>query len=229
MKRLMLFLILAALAALALPPSQQHAQGVVSVRKYTGAAAGGGAPPLGTLLSDSFEGTTGTTLAGRRLDTDQGTGWVSLNGDFQIQNEVSGGKAVAAFNGSDMYAEANNADVTMSVTLYRSGAAGAYLLFRQTNTNDRWYVNFESSGTIALHKGVGGVDTTVASTSATFNAFTNYVVSIVTSGSSIIVKLDGTTVLSTTDSDLQTATRYGIYGASNNGNLLHDNFTVTSP
>lgn len=161
-----------------------------------------------TLLSDSFNRADSTTSLG---SADTGQAWVVLNGTCGI----NGNRAYHTTSSSQDYAvvDLGQSDVTISLKIYGDIANGGGITFRAVDVNNLWFVDVDSSGS-SLYKVVAGSFTQVATAMGAFTI--GDTMSVVLSGTSVIVKRNSTTIHSSTQSQFSTATKHGLrlYGTS---------------
>lgn len=154
-----------------------------------------------------------------------------LTGSGAMGNAQTGGQAWTAFSGTAWARNANGTGVTTAVTdrgylvvndgqsdgvlSLTIGATGGTpgLVFRMASDFTTGYMFWNSAGSWTLSKqtALGSRSNVVSPVSGAANA--NDVLSVVLSGSSIICKVNGTTVLTATDSTY-TGTRHGLYSYS---------------
>lgn len=170
------------------------------------------------LDSDAFnraDSTTnpGATSASRTWSSARGTWGITSNALYTSASNTTG-------QGAILVTDFGDSDATLSIdAAARTGnIVQLGLVFRYVDLNNHWYwVVYRDNGAnpkYFLIKRVAGSDTTVATGSlANNNACT---VSVELSGSSIVGKVDGSSIASTSDSALSTATSFGcnIYGTT---------------
>jgi hypothetical protein len=178
-------------------------------------------------LKDIFTDTNGTNLPAHTMDV--GAGWtvttVFTGGTFAIQANAaqytsSGGDAIAT-------ADAGKSDSTLQGDVTPGAAAGnCGAVVRAQDGNNFWLARWRQSGTnqVQLYERSSGSWTLRGSASLTAGSPPQaYTISVICSGTSIQATVSGTTA-SCTNSDLQTQTRCGVYGASTGDGF--DNFQV---
>jgi len=114
--------------------------------------------------------------------------------------------------------ESGVSDCTVQVTILSSTDLG--LCYRSTDDNNNFVF---SSGNV--YKRVAGSFTSLASFTAILN---NDIVSIVLSGSSHTVKVNGTTVATFTETFNQSATKHGLR-SHNLATITFENFSIAVP
>lgn len=181
-------------------------------------ASGGGG---GSLVSDSFNRANNTSSLGT---ADSGHVWTALAGTWGIDTNRARKYSPGAQGYAVIDAGVANGTVqaTLQGTVSSGGAGGGGVAFRMTDANNGWFT--EADGTSGyLYKVAGGGFSIVASYGGWV---VGDVVSVVLSGTSIIVKKNGVQVASVTDSFNSTATKHGLrdYG----GNIRLDDFSVTA-
>lgn len=172
-----------------------------------------------TVVSDSFNRADSSTSLG---SADTGQAWTALVGTWgitsnQAYNPVGGGD-----NQCTAVVDAGVSDCTVQVTKPNSHDAG--FVFRVVDANN--YLMFTEAG--VLYKRVGGGFTSIATCAVGSDGD---VLAAVLSGTSVIVKRNGTQIVSVTESTHQSATKHGLrnYFPSFGASELFDDFTVTVP
>ncbi len=188
---------------------------------YT-ASSGGGT----TLLSDAFTGTNGTNLTSHTMDV--GAGWTQLRGGYTI----SGNKAIPSSSGAfnNDVAEAGTSEHTAQVVVNRSAAAAPGVMARASDSTHYWLgVLSTVSGQAHLYRNDGDdfAEPEAAVTHA-FNTSTDYTLTLECVGNVITFKVNGVTVITTTNTFNNTATKAGLH-VFGNANATFDNFLVTTP
>jgi hypothetical protein len=159
--------------------------------------------------SDNFSGSG--TLNGR-TPSDGLSPWTSSYSDMTI----SGGKATPAGNSFSLFElDAGVADGTTAVTIATPTTTAATfwngLYFRGDAAFANGFVFFLNTDGAQLHRLVSGGLTQIGSTNASFpSTSAPFTLSVVTSGTSLICKVGGSTAFSVTDSASQTNTRFGL-------------------
>jgi hypothetical protein len=125
--------------------------------------------------------------------------------------------------GADAYVDTAQANGTIRATIVgSSGFPG--LVFRAAGTNNATgYVFFKNGANYTLSSRTGGTLTAMLSTTGVVPAVGD-VLEVVLNGSSIVCKVNGAAVITTT-STLNTGTRHGIFNNSAGGQ--HDDFYAT--
>lgn len=178
------------------------------------AAAGGGGGGS-TLVSDAFNRADSTTSLGT---ADTGQTWTALAGTWGI----SSNKAYQVTSSTQAYAviDAGVGDCTIGLTLSTVGSGG--ITFRASDATHLWFIDATtSSGNLYRCDGFG--PNLIANLGTSWS--NGDVMTVVLSGSSIVVKKNGTTVYSTTDSTYATNTKHGLRDYSGAGR--YDDFSIT--
>lgn len=168
-------------------------------------------PPPG--FSDNFNRANAATLGSTsgesrpwQVGATTGTPTWSIVSDQAMLTASATGNAVA-------WVEAYLADGTLQVTVPTAGAAhGAGVVFRVTDGINYYYLARATSADFhyALWKRVAGTATQIGATS-TVTITSGDVIQVVLAGSSIVVKVNGTTLFTVTDTTFLTATKHGLY------------------
>ncbi len=160
---------------------------------------------------------------------DTGPGWTEQAGTgvFTIQSNAL---LVNSTTNREIIADAGAADVTLSCVVTANGAtAEAGVIFREQDTNNFWAVSgYAGDGHIYLYHKIAGSLTTPNNAAASITNGVAFTLSVVLSGTSIVVKKDGAAVITITDSTFQTATKFGIRNWSANANTWDDFLVVTN-
>lgn len=129
------------------------------------------------------------------------------------------------------YVDAAVADGTLSAVLTTtSGPAYAGMIFRENGSDSCYFVEVQVGASYAptIYKRVAGSQSTLTSGSAITFA-SGDTLSVVLAGSSITVKRNGTTIVSTTDSTFNANTKHGMYivaPASTTSTIRIDDFSI---
>jgi len=183
-----------------------------------GRISGGGGGT--TLVSDAFNRADNGSSLGT---ADVGGAWTAAAGTWGIASNKA-----RAFNGGSQsfaYIDAGAADCTVSVTMSGTLNSGGGICFRFQDTSNTWFIDSDSGGP-ALWKVIAGSYTQVVNGLGSATLVAGDILSIVLNGSSFDIKKNGTSIYTTTQTQLQTATKHGLrdYGAV----ALMDNFSVTT-
>jgi len=148
---------------------------------------------------------------------DTGETWVTLTGTPRIiSNQASATTGV--YRG---YIETGITDCAVSAKFPAIVTAGAALMFRIVDVNNRYYVGVYPTSLI-FGKFVSGTQTAITTVTLTFVA--EEIVKAIVDGTSIKVYVNGVEQINTTDSDLTTGTKCGI-GIGDADNYI-DNFEI---
>ncbi len=191
-------------------------------------------------LLDHFTDTDGTLLSAHAMDT--GAGWTNAIGDFGITSNAA---EVQTPNGAIVpvsHAEGGTSDGTLSVIATTPAVinfAGG-LAFRVVDGNNLWIFRVQDDGATAYYsliQRITGSDNVRATLNEAGLVNDTLTLSVVLSGTSIICKADGTTVLTydTTSGTtaFDTATKYGLenyvsgVAFPNYVAIIFDDFTFT--
>ena len=200
------------------------------------ATSSGITPTASTTIGDDFTGTNGTDIAGRTATGIGGFTWTK-NANFTnstIVIDTNAVRASAAASLQPYYAgtapsSANqtvSASISFGTSPRQSMALGARM---STDANtDGYYASHSGGGEWQLFKRVGGT-TTVLGTASDGGSGGTFAVDLVCNGSSISVKINGTTVITATDTSITAPGRVGILSwyADTAGSDLIDTFIAT--
>lgn len=169
-------------------------------------------------FSDTFsraDGAIGTAETGQP--------WIILDGTWVIQSNRLIFQGSGTSDKRAVVIETMRADCTVSVVARTVGFYGARLVARATDIDNYLYADW-SGGTLMLVRRAAFVDTTIGTTSYTVAA--NDTVSIILSGSSITVQVNGVTKIGpVVDTFNASATKHGL-GAYDSFAGAFDNFLV---
>lgn len=168
---------------------------------------------VGVLITDSFDRADSVTTMG---NTDTGETWVPNAGTWGISLNraypIPGGAQLTTV------VESGVADCTIEVTL--STLVDSGVCFRSTDTNN----HFVTNATTLFRKQSGGF-TSLGTFSTGFSS--GNVIAVVLSGTGIEVFRNGASVLSTTSTFNQTATKHGLRAGSG-GSVRFNDFSITT-
>lgn len=178
-----------------------------------------------TLYSaDSFNRADSTT----NLGSTDGAGtldpiaWTQQAGTWGIETNRAYTSAGAARSVATV--ELSQADVDLSITVAFGSSGTGGLVFRFVDTSNYWRLVLVSTTLIRLIKRTSGSDNVVG----TFGtAASGDVLRILAAGSSITAYRNGSSIITTTDTDLQTATKHGLV-LDNTTNQRLDLWSATS-
>jgi hypothetical protein len=185
---------------------------------------------MAVLVSDSFNRANSTTTLGTTDSYAGGTAktWALFGlGAYGINNNQAYASTAPGSGRNVAYVDAGVSDGSVSCVISNITQSSEFpkLCFRIQNEANMLYVEYEwNSGQIDLRKYVGGTSTLIGQYSGTF--IVGATLKIVTNGSSITVYLNGTQIITATDTFNQTQTRWGIC-SYNYPNPRFDNFVVS--
>jgi hypothetical protein len=171
------------------------------------------------LVRDGFNradaaGTLGTAETGQAWEAIAGTAF-GISGGQAYHTDTANTLCISTIN-----AGAANVRITCGVSRTTQVAGVA---FRVTDASNYWTVSMSGGGT-TLTKTVAGTPSNAASSATTFSGLT--AVEVQANGSGISVYVNGSLLLSATDSFSATATKHGMMRQQTVNNSRHDNFTV---
>lgn len=177
---------------------------------------------MATLASDTFN--RADTASGLGTTSDGLFTWASaLPGSLKISgNRVVLGTSSTADPCTTI--DPGQADVTVQATMVTTGGDTS-LVGRYTDDSNYWLAHMDSTGPVRLFKKVAGSYTQVSPTSGS-GPNPGDLVQLVFSGSTVTMKVNGTTIFTTTDTFNSTATKAGFRIGSNSGAASWDNFSV---
>jgi hypothetical protein len=166
-------------------------------------------------ITDSFNRADSSTSLGT---ADTGQTWTALAGTWGI----SSNKAYHVSTFADGYAviDAGTGDCTVALTLSTVGSGG--ITFRAVDSTHLWFVDATATGS-NLYRCDGFGPNLMANLGTSWA--NGDIMTIVLSGSSIVVKKNGTSIYSTTDSTYATATKHGLRDYSGAGR--YDSLSIT--
>lgn len=165
-------------------------------------------------ITDSFNRADSATTLG---NTDTGQPWSILTPATTFG--ISSNKAYIITGNAQRHAVVDAAVSDCTVTVTVSGDTDTGMCFRATDTDNLWITNGAN-----LFKRVATNFTSMG----TFAYTTGDTISAVLSGTSIILKKNGSTLLSLTDSFNQTATKHGLRNFNSLASRW-DDFSITVP
>lgn len=195
-------------------------------------ARGGGGGILVYLL-DTFSGAA-AELDAHTPDIDlAANGWVEDTQDWDTNG--SGSAVITDTAGAGRFATVDVAQadgvITLTVTSPATGDAYFGLIFRYTDTNNRWtlFVN-GASGEFTLTETTGGSSTNRDTTAVTISANTQYIIEVTLAGNSIAATLDGANDLSYSSATHASVTKHGLVGLNGGtwGQSKYDEFGMTT-
>lgn len=199
---------------------------LVASTPYVSATATPDGPPATVYASDDFNRVNNASLGVTPVG---GLTWQNAcPGTPTVTFTVFANTAVLSANtsaaGADAYVDTAQANGTVRATITNpSGFPG--LVFRAAGTNNATgYVFFKNGANYTLSSRTGGALTAMLSTTGVTPAAGD-IIEVVLNGSSIVCRVNGTAVITTTSS-LNTGTRHGIFNNSAGGQ--HDDFYASS-
>lgn len=166
----------------------------------------------------------GSTSTGSKAWTQHAGTWGIASNKAYVSNGHAGVTCLATVD-SDV------ADGTISaVVSSTTGTATGGLIFRADGSGNQFVVEIyvDSAYTPKIYKGVAGSYSVIATGSSTTVA-SGSVLSVTLSGGSIVVKDDGVTIVSVTDSSYNSNDRHGLYltaSAGSSSTLRFDDFSI---
>jgi hypothetical protein len=171
----------------------------------------------GVFASDTFNRANSASLG----TTDSGHTWSLLTGSFEVTNNTT--KATTGTSNASMEILRSD-NYSVSVDVKWSAYAG--IDFRTKDLTNTYFIRLGTSG-LGLFRQLAGANTSLGSHSFTPLANSNHTLKVTVSGSTIKVLLNGTEVISATDTDttLINETKVGIR-TFNDTVSTFDNFKV---
>jgi len=156
-------------------------------------------------VSDTFNRSNATTLG---QTSDGNATWLYASGTWGISSNQAapmtfGGAAVVAI--AEVYCP--YADGTVEAVVGGFGSGGAGIAFRIFNGSNFWMVQYDPLTGGRLYR----VNSDVYTLMASFALASGDTVAAVLDGASIVIKVNGVTVASLTDTYLQSVTAHGLY------------------
>jgi len=164
-------------------------------------------------FADNFNRADASTLG---VTSGEAKAW-TIYGTGAVWSIASNRAGLTALTGSSAiaYVDGASADGTLKATLAVAGTQKAVgLSLRGTDLTNQYYLGRESGSVLkwTLYKRVAGTVTSLGNSGV--NIADGDVVEAVMSGNSIIIKINGASVISATDSTFNTKTLHGFYGSS---------------
>jgi hypothetical protein len=174
----------------------------------------------------SLAGPAGKALSAFYPQVHQGGKWAAAGGFADLVFASGAATGTAAVVSADVV-ESGLSDSTVSFNAKPTGAGTAGAVFRYTDTNNYWFVEWvQSTGVATVYEKTAGVVTARTSSTIAVTASKPVVLAVVLSGTSIKVYINGAQVGSTvTSASHQTATKHGIYDFG--GGVFYGEFRVT--
>ncbi len=197
-------------------------------------ASGGGGGPTGTLLEDHFTDFDNTNLTSHLMDI--GPGQVPMSLGWSVQSgttwEIFGNalhKLTNSATNEICYADAGNADVTITAKLVAGADATIGIIGRAAGVGFDCFTLFLANGSFTLYEVSGGTPTPIGTGSYIGSGTLPVTLKLVFSGTSIKASVNGGTELSVTSAVRQTSTFHGFYINQTSSGQFMDDFLVTSP
>jgi hypothetical protein len=161
--------------------------------------------PDGTYFNDDFIGTTGTAIAGYEASpVNNGSDvWFDYYPTYGQMVYKSGGGITSALSGAfavyPLSSGPQDGVFTFEVSSVSATSLVATQLHRDSTGSNYHVVNLDYNlGEVVVQEQVSGVASTLSTTSYTFATGTNYIVSVVTEGTSISVFINGVFIVTDT-------------------------------
>lgn len=194
-------------------------------------------PPPTVLLLDHFTDANGIALTAHTMDV--GPGWVTTTGTWSITSDMAGDSLADGVVVHEVQSNAGQSDTTLtvSVVIPLTALCVCGVVFRLVDSSN-YLAFFALTGTaltpqFRLSEFVGGVETHLATVAGTYSPGDTLAIKVVTNGSSVICSVNGVVVITTTSTQFQTATKYGLFDFQSTalgfGDATWDNFEVTNP
>jgi hypothetical protein len=187
----------------------------------------------GLSITDDFTGAdSASSMSGRSTTTGAAT-WISLDGTWGIASNQGYMSAAPGSSLGKAVVDSTAVDCTVATVInYSSGQSIGGLVFRATDQSNCYMTEVTVSVAYApkIYKVVAGV-VTVLATGASITVNSGDTLSVELSGTSIIVKRNGSTIVSTTDATYTTQTKHGFYAYNTTGSptgLRFDNLNITA-
>jgi hypothetical protein len=181
-----------------------------------------------TQVLDTFTRADATSPLGT---ADSGQTWTAAVGTWGISSNQAYTSAAnsSGSQGALAVVDAGTADCTITLDVNNVSVSNTQggIVFRYVDNSNFWcFIRYDNGGTQQwyLDRIVGGSSTAVATANA--GSGTTDTLQVLLSGSSIVCKLNGTTVTTQTDSTFVTATKHGLNIYNSTGVRL-DNFSLT--
>jgi chitodextrinase len=170
-------------------------------------------------VSDSFNRVDSSTSLGV---SDTGQTWTALTGTWGISSNQA---YLAAGTGGIAVIDSGKSDATIQVKNAVITATNMRFVFRLTDSNNYYIVQTDTGNVYKLYKNVAGTFTSLG-TSTGITPANGDVLKVVTNGSSITVYVNGSQIITATDTFNQTATKHGIAHNALNPISRWDDFSV---
>ncbi len=158
--------------------------------------------------TDTFIRANNPTALG--TPSDGGSPWVTQSGAWQLLSNQGASNNAAATNIATLDCGAN--DATLQATIATPGSLPG-LCFRLQDANNYQEVQF-NPGTAYVQEYIAGTPTTLAS--ASFTLTPGDTVTVTCLGTAITIAVNGTTIITTTSSNLLSTTLFGLWAFFSN-------------
>jgi hypothetical protein len=188
--------------------------------------AGGGGPTV--LILDQFTDTDATALQSHTIapTNTPGASWGVENA---LKWTIQSNRANGANGAGSAFADAGQADVTVTCDVYPDTSSYDGIIARYSNSTNFWLLTVRSDlsefSIYEFSTGNGVVQR--ATTTVSITAGTKYTLALVVSGTSLSGTINGGHQITYTSSVNQTNTKHGLRGGT--GAPTFDNFQVTQP
>ncbi len=148
---------------------------------------------MATVLSDTFTDLGGTPLPLHAMNT--GPGWQTVTGTFQVLSNKA--QPLSGVNNDQVSTDAGASDYTLTIDVVPRHSGGSWesdpdIAVRWTDTSHLWLIQITSlGGAILLYENVGAGGVLRASNAFAFLSGTSYAITVVCSGSTITVSVNG--------------------------------------
>jgi len=191
----------------------------------------GGDSDVPPVILDTFTDTNGTQLTAHTPDISPSS-WVNASiGETPSTNAlITANKAYLSVDNSAAVIESNQSDCVIEVD-WTPGAGGTdrnSIIFRYQDASNMLFFNIrDPNGDCQVVTFQAGVSTVVSNTLFSWTGGVEYHIAVELSGSSIICKIDGTTVITTSNAFQTTITKHGIGRNTGSNDHRFDNFKIT--
>lgn len=201
--------------------------GIGVVAGYGQVGGGGGS----SIVSDTFSSADGTNINGKLPNIGVGSdAWSVLIGTMEtMSGRLLCTGSIGAFAEWTCVIESGQGDVTVSAKLQiNTSGTDSCLVLRATDVNNYWLIQIIDTGAVNIYKKVAGTfSSLLATASLTITDGVDYTVSAQFSGNVLTATVNGSHLITYTDSFNNTATKHG-FRFGNTANQA-DNFLVTHP
>jgi hypothetical protein len=170
-------------------------------------------------------------LFGDDFETNSASQWTPVDGSWSVvsSNTYAYKQASASGEGLALAGSTSwtNYTVTANVTLYDlASTGGSGIIARYQNASNFYMLRLHASGALQLYKKVGGTFTLLASSAVSVTTNTVYTLTLQLNGSSLSGSLNGTKLISYTDTSLSSG-EIGLRTFDQTAS--YDNLLVTTP